>query len=50
MVESLFEGCKKEAANIALRALQDGLSVDVIVSITGLTTQEIASLQQRNKD
>ena len=48
--EGRVEGRKKEAANIALKALQDGLPVDTIASITGLTTQEIVSLQQRSKD
>ena len=43
------EGRKKEASDIALRALRDGLSVDAISSITGLSAQEITSLQQRNR-
>ena len=43
------EGRKKEASDIARRALRDGLSVDAIASITGLSAQEITFLQQRNR-
>ena len=42
--EGLKEGEKKKAIEIALNALKKGLSIDVIIELTGLTKKEIEAL------